>query len=350
MKLDRPVIDGHVHLEKWFDENGKDFFDGFDEMQNARGLKAMNIAALPIGERDVSNNIMAAFYKLHNPSAFACGGITYPEYPVKALPDGADPLTQYRELMEIGFDGMKNLETKPEYHKQIAMPPDSDIFAPYFAQLEKDGTHLLWHVCDPETFWDINRISKEHYDNGWYYGDGSYASNTEVYNQVFNVLKRHPKLHCTFAHFFFYSESPEKLEALFAEYPNVGVDITPGSEMYESFAARYDFYREFFIRYADRISFGTDSTFPGESEWLSDAVFKFLTTDETFELYGVKGRGLKLPEDVCARIMVENFRRNYAETPRPVNKAALKRYIEKYAGWIRDKDVYDRIAALSGSL
>ena len=34
MLYNGPVIDGHLHVESWFDKDGKDFYAGFDDIQN----------------------------------------------------------------------------------------------------------------------------------------------------------------------------------------------------------------------------------------------------------------------------------------------------------------------------
>ena len=90
---------------------------------------------------------MIAFYKLAHKNAFAHGGLIYPEYPAPdEMPEGMDFVTQYKELMEIGFDGMKMLEGKPSLHKMVGKDLSCDLFDPFFAALEKEGTHLIFHV------------------------------------------------------------------------------------------------------------------------------------------------------------------------------------------------------------
>ena len=337
------IIDGHLHVSDWFDSEGKDFYRGFDEVESRRGVRAINIAGIPIGEYGPANNMIAALYKLHNPRAFIHGGLIYPEYPVRELPCGSDPLTQYNELMEIGFDGIKLLDTKPNYHKEIACPLDLPLFAPFFAQADADGTHVLWHVCDPEEFWDINKITKYQIELGWYYGDGTYATNDEIYGQVFNVLKANPNLKATFTHFFFYSAKPRELEKLFETFPNLCVDITPGTEMYVNFTRESEYYREFFTKYSDRILFGTDTYFPNSSDAIYNNVIKFLTTDEEVSVHGTSARGLDLSEEVCGNILCNNFVRRVSEKPKEMNAKALKRYINKYRGWIKDRELFELV-------
>ena len=123
MKFKKTVVDGHFHLYNVYDAYGKDFLSAVDEMQSKHNLKAINIASIPTHQRyGVDQNIICALYKLHNKTAYAYGGIAYPEPPVEfPLPDGMDSLTQYKELMEIGFDGIKFLESKPAEQKEYGV-------------------------------------------------------------------------------------------------------------------------------------------------------------------------------------------------------------------------------------
>lgn len=336
------VIDGHWHLYIYEDEQGRDFRAVLDGFQKEYGLAAANICAIPVyGGLGPAQNMLAALYKLHNPSAYAYGGLVYPQQPFCCpMPAGMEPLEQYEELMAIGFDGIKMLETKPTEQKAYGMRIDDTYYDSFFAAAEKDGTHMIWHVADPDTFWDIDRIPQVFLDRGWYYGDGTYLSYEQTYQQVFNVLDKHPNLPVTFAHFFFYSEKPEALAAVFAKYPKTSVDLTPGSEMYGAFRENREFYRDFFIKHADRILYGTDTSFNGGDMTRfgvrGQAVQSFVCTDEELTVIRVDTKGLALPEDVQDKILGGNFQRFAGKSPKSVDKKALKAYIEKYLMLIDD--------------
>lgn len=343
--LNETVIDSHLHIYAWYNKYGEYFLGSLEKYRNEMGLKAINIAALPSGESNVCNNIMCAFYKLAYENTFAHGGLTYHTYPVpNKMPEGMDFVTQYKELMEIGFDGIKMLEGKPSLHKMIGHDLSDDLYDPFFAELEKNQTHLIFHVNDPEEYWDLNNPDVVRLrELGWFYGDGDYASNEEVYRQCYAILEKHPNLCVNFAHFFFYSNFPEKLEALFERFPNVGVDITPGGEMYhQGFDNRFEYYRDFFIKYSERIQLGTDVA-PGkfeEQEWLLDRVYRYMATDDKFKGFADKlHTGFKLPKEAKENILYKNFVRTVSENPKPINKDALMRYIEKYRPLMSEKDI-----------
>ena len=140
MKPPYPVIDGHLHLYKWSDPaTGETFLHSLESYRRACGLRAINLAAIPCVFHDIANNILCAFYKLANPGTYVHGGIGYAAYPARpgTTPVGMEPLTQYRELMDIGFDGIKLMEGKPNYRKKTDLPICDDYYDPFFAAAER---------------------------------------------------------------------------------------------------------------------------------------------------------------------------------------------------------------------
>lgn len=336
MKSDIPIIDSHWHLYCWQDQNGIDFRTLIDQRIKDSNLYTINICSIPIYTNiGPQQNILAALYKLHNPKAYAYGGLVYPQKPFQApMPEGMDPLTQYEELMALGFDGIKMLETKPTEQKQFGIEIDDPYFDKLFHECEKNRTHMIWHVADPSTFWDIEKIPKRFLDRGWFYGDGTYMSHERIYEQVYNVLSVYPNLNVTFAHFFFMSEKPEQLKALFEKYPNVTVDITPGSEMFADFRNNHTYYRDFFTKYSHRIILGSDTSVNGgDMERFiqrGHALQTFISTDQEVTVIAESCKGLSLPQDAQERILSQNFLSAVGHEPKPIDRAALKRYVEKY--------------------
>ena len=352
----KDAFDGHIHMHRWFDkEKGIDFLHGLEEYREKCGLKYIALAPLPSGNavpvpRDVSNNIICAFYKLLNKNTFSYGGYIYPSYPANPSEmDGMDLVTQHKELMEIGFDGIKMLEGKPNLYKRVGNPLDSALFDSAFSEMEKNGTYILMHARDPECFW--TEATKERIEKHWYYGNGEYPTFDELYLQVENVLKRYPNLNLCLAHFFFSAQAPERLEALLQKYPNLCIDITPGGEMYVEFNKRPEHFYEFFKKYSDRIIFGTDMDFPVYLEagiWLCDREYRFLATDEVLDSFDDnKIKGISLPDECLQNIFSNNLLAKLGTKPREINKQALKKYIEKYDHLIIDRELSDKIAELA---
>lgn len=349
MEYNKPMIDSHYHNYGWYNHGDRDFFEVTEEYMRALNYRTININALPSVEWDVSNNIMAALFKLRHPEVYAHGGLIYDTYPVPdVVTPGMESEVQYRELMDIGFDGIKMLETKPTEMKVIGRGVDDSIYEGLFAAAERDGTHMVWHVGDPATFWDPELAPPDCIENGWFYGDGTFPTLEEIYAQVFNVLDRHPKLKVTFAHFFFMSEQRQRLEQVFEKYPYANVDLTPGSEMYGSFGADSEGYREFFTKYADRIEYGTDCSdegiLPNHIKHVG-VILRFLTSDEEQDVWNWHFRGLGLDEQSLDKILGGNFLRRVSQQPKPINVAALKAYVAKYRHLVKDAQVLANIDA-----
>ena len=342
-------FDGHIHIHRWRDEKtGESYIHGLEEYRRMCGLKYIALASLPSGNpipapRDVSNNIMCAFYKLANENTYAYGGFIYPSYPAKEeeMKD-MSLVTQLEELNEIGFDGIKMLEGKPNLYAKVGKALDSSFFDGALEKMEKDGTYLLMHVADPEHFWlDAN---EENVQKGWYYGDASkYPTYRGLYEQIDNILAAHPKLNLCLAHFFFLSENPEKLEEMFEKYENLAVDITPGGEMYIGFNKRREYFREFFEKYQNRIYFGTDMDFTPHLEagvWLCDRVYRFVASDEEIMSFdNTLIKGLNLSDGAVQNIFSDNLTRKLGKEPKKINKEALRKYIAKYRHLIEDKEL-----------
>ena len=154
-KVKHKVIDGHLHFYNWMSPDGEEFFHCFEEYRREMGLAGINLCALPSGYgTDVTSNIMCAIYKILNKDTFAHAGLLYDRYPMgESLPDYMDFPTQIEELEKIGFDGIKLIEGKPTMHRTIGKNLLHPEFDKFFAEAEKRGTHLVFHVADPDEFW-----------------------------------------------------------------------------------------------------------------------------------------------------------------------------------------------------
>ena len=338
--INEKVIDTHLHVEGW-DDSEANFIDCFEKYRKESNLHAINLCVVPTVQRNVCNNIMCALYKIAHENTYAHAGVDHIFWPISEnMPEGMDLVTQYRELIEIGFDGIKMLEAKPSHHKRNGGDLNTPPLDRLFAEIEKDGTHLLLHSNDPEEFW--HESMRGQIKEQWWYGNGTYATHEEVYAQTEKMLENHPNIKVTLAHFYFCGKTPEKLISLFEKYPNLCVDITQGGEMYHAFEANHEYFKEFFTKYSDRIMLGTDSTFPWGTNvynWLIDRTYRFVATDDKMMAFADKElTGIKLDKEPRENILWRNFERRVGEKPREINKEALKKYIDKYKHLISEDE------------
>jgi predicted TIM-barrel fold metal-dependent hydrolase len=141
------------------------------------------------------------------------------------------------------------------------------------------------------------------------------------------ILDRHPKMVVVCSHLmniFYSDEQLDYLQYFLEKYPNVYIDIA--ARLKDFPAMSQEKIRKLFIKYADRILFGTDiSDQPKAGRYLEvaeayDRCFKILETDGTFssefftpgpELKGKPIKGISLPMDVLEKIYYRNAMKVY---------------------------------------
>jgi predicted TIM-barrel fold metal-dependent hydrolase len=259
----------------------------------------------------------------------------------------ADQIDRY---VRVGVDGIKIIESKPGARRALGHALDGDYFAPAFQRIAAHELPVVWHVADPEEFWDPALTPAWAAERGWGY-DASDPAKESLYQEAEAVLRRHPSLRVVFAHFYFLSADLDRAAALFDTYPGVSIDLAPGIEMYYNLSRNTAAARAFFTTYADRIVYGTDlGIFPGESLETSIAraelVLRFLRARDEYRIPpeadfllgppedGVI-RGLGLSEESLAKILGGNYRALVGESPRLLDRklaaAECSRYVERTA-------------------
>ncbi|MGY8769459.1 MAG: amidohydrolase family protein [Pirellulales bacterium] len=176
------------------------------------------------------------------------------------------------------------------------------------------GMPVIIHTADPAAFFQpIDRNNERweelHRHPDWsFYGD-QFPSREELLSARNRVIERHPKTNFIGAHFANNPEDLAQVSAWLDKYPNLYVE--PSSRIAELGRQPYTA-RKFFLKYADRILFGTDGPWP---EVRIRYYWRFLETyDENFPYsekeYPPQGlwriHGLGLPEDVLKKIYSEN--------------------------------------------
>jgi hypothetical protein len=164
------------------------------------------------------------------------------------------------------------------------------------------------------------------------------------------VLERHPHLVVMFAHFYFLSADLPRATELLETFENVNLDLAPGIEYLYNMSRDAGETREFFIRWADRIVFGTDishdMTDP-ESIARCGIITRWLETDDEYRvppevdmLLGAPEdglmRGLALPDEVLEKIYHANYERIAGSGPRPFDAALAAEECRRLASVAHD--------------
>jgi predicted TIM-barrel fold metal-dependent hydrolase len=315
------LIDSHLHM------GSADGIDNILRVKKDCGLSAFAFMSLSQSSQErMAQNVAGLLLKaLHPKEAFIFGGLHY-HLPGRPFTD-IDAAAQARRLVEIGCDGIKMLEGKPTVRKDLGIPLDAPLYDEYYGYLQDAQVPLLFHVADPETFWDPAACPAWAKKSGWFY-DSTFPTKQQLYHETEGVLRKFPRLKVVFAHFFFLSADVGKAADFLERHPCANLDITPGSEMYFNFSQHSEAWHDFYTKYQDRIFFGTDNTdresapAPGDRSNAAARVgwmLQFLQTDGAFPAFGGEIHGIGLSKQAVAKICHGNFQRHVSRKPRPLN-------------------------------
>ena len=330
-------IDGHMHIPQWVRSDGKSAFAVIEEYQKNNDVAYVdnmccsNNANLWEGY-EMDQSILGAIAKLENPSVFTHGCLYIPQDETQLRQYNFK--SQLEELMEIGLDGVKICDFKPDAYQVLNVEKHLEEYDEYISCCEKYGVHMCWHVADPDFFWDETKVSDRIKKLGWFYGNGFYPSYEKLIAFAYQMIDRHPKLRVLLAHAFFKSNEPDEVERLLEKYPNVSIDFAPGGEMFDGFRTHYDKWYGIFRKYSDRFVYATDASTLQTAErmsYLAQNVLRFLQTDDVFDFSTEHvAHGIGLEQEHLENMLYKNHERAVGAAPRAINRTALKKYIDRY--------------------
>ena len=185
---------------------------------------------------------------------------------------------------------------------------DDPRFDPLWDEAGKLGLPVFVHIAEPPAFYDpLDPANELRRSENWSLvekGTPGFAAMLEKFERV---LARHPRTRFVSVHAFNLANDLSAVGALLDRFPNVQVDFA--ARMWE--LARQPFSaRRFFIKYQDRILFGTDNG-PERAMYLAH-VRQLETEDEWFwpaDAEWWRGYGMNLPADVRAKVYSGNAER-----------------------------------------
>jgi hypothetical protein len=332
------ITDGHVHMRSIADEAA------MLEIREATGID--KIALVSIQDAGAGDGLAQSLYmKARHPHLFyVFAGLNHAEKLSQGRVRTPNLAEQVDGFVDMGCDGLKMIEGKPTFRQQMDVAATDPYFADYWARVEELGIPIVWHVNDPEEFWDPERIPGWAKERDWGYGPDD-AQKEQLYAEVDEVLDRHPDLNIVFAHFYFLSADLDRAARFLDQHPSVCFDLTPGIEMLYNLSHDVDASREFFCRYAERIVYGTDLSSGltvEEARIRAGIVYGWLETEGSFRVPEAADfllgppedgliRGMALPDDVLTRIYRENFARLAGSEPRALKVGRVIEECERAA-------------------
>ena len=215
--------------------------------------------------------------------------------------------------------GMEIIKSSDQSYLMI----DDLFFDPLFKFLSEHKIPVLSHLGEPKNCWlplekmtsNRNRLYYTNHPEFHAYLHPEIPNYDLQIEARDNVLAKYPDLIFVGAHLGSLEWSFEELSKRFDKYPNFKVDVSSrlGHLQIQS-AKKYDEIRDFFMKYADRIIYGTDA-YNNPEKLTSSLVndWQFLSTDGDCESTEVSGtfKGIQLAEEYLYKIYYENAIKTY---------------------------------------
>ncbi len=192
------------------------------------------------------------------------------------------------QRLEEGFKaGAKGLK----FHKSFGlhyrykegrlMPVDDPKLDPVWEMCARYKRPVVIHIADPAAFFTpLDRFNERWHElnanPGWLFADRRFPRREELLDQLHRVIARHPKTTFINTHFGNNAEDLASVADKLDRYPNMYIDIDAriselGRQPYTT--------RKFFLKYQDRIMFGTDTP-PNRDAYR--IYYRFLETDDEY--------------------------------------------------------------------
>ena len=224
----------------------------------------------------------------------------------------------------------KNIGMEFRNKDSVLIMIDDPKFDPIFKHLAEKGIPLTGHLGEPKNCWlPLEEMTTKN--------DSNYFANNPNYHMFLHpefpsyeeqmaardrMLDKNPNLIFIGCHLASLEWSVDELAAWLEKYPNTAVDMAArmGQLFYQTRENR-EKVRDFFIKYQDRILYGTDIIDSGQEKeqfqnrmhetWLKD--WEYLVTDHkmTSNLIDGEFNGLKLPKEVVDKIYKGNAEKWY---------------------------------------
>ena len=322
-----PVLDAHNHLGpvfggEWSRRSVEELVETLDEAGVA------TLVDLDGGWGDALSAEITRYQEPH-PDRFAVfAGLDYAILPTD--PDfGTTLARQLRRSASAGARGLKiwkplGLTARDPQGRLVAV--DDERLAPVWETAAELGLPVVIHVADPIAFFEPLDRRNERWEElrahpEWHFhptrqhaqhDEPGFPPFDELMDQLANAVARHPRTTFIGAHAGCAAEDLDLVGRMLEACPNWNVDIAArlgeiGRQPYSA--------REFFLRYQDRVVFGTDVT---PDPKLYSIYYRFLETRDEYFSYDVEaipgqGRwmiyGIDLPDDVLRKVYADNARR-----------------------------------------
>jgi predicted TIM-barrel fold metal-dependent hydrolase len=230
-------------------------------------------------------------------------------------------VAQLDDSVRRGARGLKQLKDlgltdRDKSGKLITI--DDPRLDPIWEEAGRVGIPVSIHTSDPEAFFHTTDNKNERYEEltehpDWSFYGPQFPAKEELLAQRDRMFAKHPNTTFVALHMANWPENLDYVSRLLDRLPNVLVEFGAREAELGREPRRA---REFFLKYQDRIMFGTDNEV---AEPMYRNHFRWLETgDESFDYWGYPGQGrwkiygLNLPDDVLEKIYHKNAERMFS--------------------------------------
>ena len=204
-------------------------------------------------------------------------GVDHPDW-------SAREARRLEEGFKAGAKGLKfhkTLGLRHRYKDGRLVPVDDPKLDPVWEVCAKYNRPVVIHIADPAAFFTpLDRFNERWHElnanPGWLFFGGDNPKRQDLLDQLHRVIAKHPKTTFINTHFGNNAEDLAAVADKLDKYPNMYVDIDAriselGRQPYTT--------RKFFLKYQDRILFGTDTPPNREAYRI---YYRFLETDDEY--------------------------------------------------------------------
>jgi predicted TIM-barrel fold metal-dependent hydrolase len=208
---------------------------------------------------------------------------------------------------------------------------DNPVFDPIFNYLEQNNIPVVGHIGEPKNCWlpldqmttnNDRNYFKEHPQYHMYLHPDYPSYEAQIQSRD-HLLEKHPNLKFIGAHLGSLEWDVDEIAKRLDKFPNMAVEPAArmGQLQYQT-VNNWKKVRDFFIKYQDRILYGTDiSTVQSDNPdsakarihetWMND--WKFLSSEDSLQSPFINSRfkGLHLPKEVIDKIYYTNTQKWY---------------------------------------
>jgi predicted TIM-barrel fold metal-dependent hydrolase len=313
-----PVVDVHTHTN-----DARGIGDRVDPKEMVERMDRLNVKAVVIltgGWGDDLQKIVDTMVKPY-PGRFVV--MTQIDWSKIDDPNFSQLMVkQVDDSVRRGARGLKILKelglgVRDASGKLISV--DDSRLDPVWEECGLLGIPVFIHVADPEAFFHPIDANNERYEEliehpDWSFYGPQFPSMQELMAQRDRMFAKHP--HTTFAalHFGSWPENLDFVEQTLEKFPNVMIETGAREGELGRQPRRV---RRLFLKYPDRIMFGTDE---GASEEMYHNYFRWLETEDEYfpyAQYPAQGRwmiyGLGLPDEVLEKVYHGNAERLFGQ-------------------------------------